>query len=75
MLTATIWLVRNRKPGWITAIPMVFMFGVSSWALSAILVSAVRSGEIIRLVASGFLLALAVALVAITVVKRGKAEA
>ena len=75
LLTATIWLVRNRKPGWITAIPMVFMFGVSSWALSAILVSAVRSGEIIRLVASGFLLALAVALVAITVVKRGKAEA
>ena len=75
LLTATIWLVRNRKPGWITAIPMVFMFGVSSWALTAILVSAVKSGEIIRLVASGFLLALAVALVAITVVKGRKAAA
>ena len=70
LLTATIWLVRNRKPGWITAIPMVFMFGVSSWALTAILVSAVKSGEMIRLFSSAFLLALAAALIVIAALHR-----
>ena len=73
LLTATIWLVRNRRPGWITAIPMVFMFGVSSWALSAILVSAVKSGEMIRLFSSAFLLLLAAALIVIACLKGRKA--
>ena len=72
LLTATIWLVKNRKPSWMTAVPMVFMLGVSSWALTSILISAIKSGEIIRMFASGFLLALAAALVAITVVKGRK---
>jgi len=72
LLTATLWLVRNRKPGWITAVPMVFMFGVSTWALGAILLAAVRSGDVIRLIASGFLLVLAAALVVLTVSKSRK---
>jgi len=75
LLTATIWLVRNRKPGWITAIPMVFMLGVSTWALSAILIAAVRAGDLIRLFASGFLLLLAAALVTIAIVRGRKAVA
>ena len=75
LLTATIWLVRNRKPGWITAIPMVFMFGVSSWALTAILISAVKSGEMIRLFSSAFLLALAAALIVIAALKGRRAAA
>jgi len=75
LLTATLWLLRNKKPGWITAVPMVFMFGVSTWALSAILLAAVRSGDVIRLVASGFLLALAAALVVLTVAKGRRATA
>ena len=56
------------------AIPMVFMFGVSSWALTAILVSAVKSGEMIRLFSSAFLLALAAALIVIAVLKGRKAQ-
>ena len=73
LLTATLWLLRNRKPSWITAIPMVFMFGVSSWALTSILIASIRSGEIIRLVASGFLLVLAAALIVVTIARGRKA--
>jgi len=69
LLTATLWLLRNKRPGWITAVPMVFMFGVSTWALGAILLAAVRSGDMIRLVASGFLLVLAAALIVLTISK------
>lgn len=69
LLTATLWLVRNRKPGWITAIPMAFMFGVSTWALSRIFITAVRQGEAIRFCSAGFLLLLAAALLVITAVK------
>ena len=73
LLTATLWLVRNKKPGWVTAVPMTLMFSVSTWALSKIFVAAFQKGEVIRLVSSGFLLALAVALVVVTVVKGRKA--
>ena len=73
LLTATLWLVRNKRPGWFTAIPMVFMFGVSTWGLSTILVNAIRNGEWIRLFASAFLLSLAAALVVITALKGRKA--
>lgn len=69
LLTATLWLAARRKPCWTTAIPMVFMMCVSSWALVSILVSAAQTGEIIRLVSSGFLLVLAASLIVITVLK------
>jgi len=75
LLTATIWLARNKRPGWVTAIPMVFMLGVSSWALVAILTAAWKQGEMIRLVSSGFLLALAGALLVITILKGRKSAA
>ena len=75
LLTATVWLVRNRKPCWITALPMTLMLGVSSWALGSILVSAVKSGEWIRIFASGFLLTLAAVLVITTVVRGRRADA
>ena len=52
---------------------MVFMFGVSSWALTSILIASIRSGEIIRLVASGFLLVLAAALIVVTIARGRKA--
>ena len=35
LLAATLWFIKNRKPCWMTAVPMVLMLGVSSWALSA----------------------------------------
>ena len=68
LLTATLWFFMNRKGrwSWITGVPMVFMFSVSSWALGAILVKSWKNGQVIQLVSSGFLLALAAVLVVIT---------
>ena len=68
LLTATMWFFINRKGrwSWITGVPMLFMFGVSSWALGAIFVKSAKGGQAIQMVSSGFLLALAVALVVIT---------
>ena len=67
LLTATLWFVRNRKPCWMTAIPMALMFGVSTWALGTILCTSFAAGEWIRVVSSGFLMALATVLVCVTV--------
>lgn len=72
-LTATLWLIRNKRPGWITAIPMVFMFGVSTWGLSSIFITAIRNGDFIRLFASTFLLLLALMLIVIATLKGKKA--
>ena len=69
LLTATLWFYRNRKPCWMTAVPMAFMFGVSSWALSSILMSSFSTGQWVRCGASVFLLALAVGIIAVTVRK------
>ena len=73
LLSATLWLVRNRKPCWMTAIPMTFMLGVSSWALGAIFLKSIETGDFIRLFASGFLLTLAVVLVVLAI-KRGRGD-
>ena len=70
LLTATLWFYRNRKPCWMTAVPMAFMFGVSSWALSSILLSSFSTGQWVRCCASAFLLALAVGIIAVTVRKK-----
>jgi carbon starvation protein len=72
LLTATLWFARNRKPCWMTAVPMAFMFGVSSWALSSILLSSFSTGQWVRCGASAFLLALAVGIIAVTVGKKCK---
>ena len=69
LLTATLWFAHNRKPCWLTAVPMVLMFGVSSWALASILVSAASAGQWVRLFASAFLLSLAAAMIVVTVRK------
>jgi len=74
LLTATLWFAHNRKPCWLTAVPMVLMFGVSSWALASILVSAASAGQWVRLFASAFLLALAVGIIAVTVRKSVKCK-
>jgi len=63
LLTATMWFVKNRKPSWMTAIPLVFMTGVSTWALWAIFRQALATGDTIRIIATGYLLVLAVVLV------------
>ncbi|MDQ7014243.1 MAG: carbon starvation CstA family protein [Planctomycetota bacterium] len=33
LLVVTVWLVRNRRPAWVTALPMVFMLGMTGWAI------------------------------------------
>ena len=69
LLTATMWFVKNHKPCWLTAIPMVFMMVVSAWALALIFRQSVASGDVIRIVATGFLLMLAVVLAALGISK------
>jgi len=68
-LAATMWLVKNRKPSWWTAIPMAFMMSVSSWALWTIFSQALATGDSIRIVATAYLLVLAVLLVAFGALK------
>ena len=69
LLSATLWFIKNRKPCWMTAVPMVLMLGVSSWALSAILVKACRGGTWTLAGASAFLIVVAVALICFAVNK------
>ncbi len=69
LLSATLWFIKNRKPCWMTAVPMVLMLGVSSWALSAILLKACRTGVWTLAAASAFLIAVAVALICFAVNK------
>ena len=64
-LTATMWFVRQRKPCLLTFVPMVFMMVVSSWALWMIFRFSFAAGDWIRITATGFLLVLAVVLVAL----------
>ncbi len=69
LLAATLWFAKNRRPCWITAIPMVFMMCVSSIALGMLFWKSF-SGETIDWVkgcATGFLLTLAVILVVFAV--------
>ena len=74
LLTATLWFYRNKKPCWMTAVPMTLMFVVSSWALASILVASASAGQWVRLFASAFLLALAVGIIVVTVRKSVKCK-
>jgi len=69
LLAATLWFARNGKPCRYTLIPMCFMLAVSSYALVSIFRAACGSGDWTRAGATGFLMAIAVALVAFTVSK------
>jgi len=69
LLAATLWFVKNRKPCWMTAIPMVFMMCVSSLALGMLLWKsfAGERTDWVKGGATGFLLVLAACLVAFAV--------
>lgn len=67
LLAATLWFAKNRKPCWMTALPMLFMLSVSSWALSAIFMKSVKTGDWMRIIATAFLLILAAVVVALGV--------
>lgn len=34
LLVLTVWLVRTRRPRWVTAAPMVFMLAMTGWAIA-----------------------------------------
>lgn len=70
LLAATLWLARNRKPRWMTFLPMLFMFVVSVWALWLILLNSISLGDVIRTLATGFLLLLAIVLVVLAVLRK-----
>ncbi|CAE7758133.1 cstA [Symbiodinium sp. CCMP2592] len=33
LLVVTVWLVKSKKPAWVSAVPMVFMLGITSYAI------------------------------------------
>jgi carbon starvation protein len=33
LLVVTVWLVKTKKPAWVSAVPMVFMLGITSYAI------------------------------------------
>lgn len=74
LLAATLWLAKNRKPGWMAFLPMFFMFAVSVWALWLLFMKSVSIGDVIRTGATGFLLGLAVVLVVLAVSRGRKAQ-
>lgn len=69
LLAATLWFARNRRPCWITAVPMVFMMCVSSIALGMLLWKSFAGDPVdwVKGCATGFLLTLAVVLVVFAV--------
>lgn len=71
LLSATLWFVKNRKPAWMTGVPMMLMMGVSSIALVTLLYKSFSGPQIdwVKGGATGFLLSLAVVLVIFAVRK------
>jgi len=43
LLVVTVWLVRDRRPAWVTAIPMVFMLAMTGWAIAELVVGFARA--------------------------------
>ena len=75
LLAATLWLAKNRKPRWMTVVPMLFMFVVSVWALWLIFRQSILIGDVVRGIATGFLLVLAVVLVVLAAFRRQRNSA
>lgn len=64
-LAATLWFMKNRRPVWMTAAPMIFMLAVSSIALGTLCWNSFTGETVdwVKGVATGFLLSLAAVLV------------
>lgn len=37
LLVVTVWLIRTKKPAWVTAVPMVFMLVMTGWAIVSLI--------------------------------------
>lgn len=44
LLVISVWLVRQRRAAWVTAVPMVFMLAMTGWAI-ALMIDQFRGGE------------------------------
>lgn len=71
-LAASVYLARNKKPCFVTLVPMVLMLSASTWALWMLFTSSLGEGNVIRAVATAFLLVLAVVLVVLSAYKAKK---
>lgn len=59
LLVVTVWLVRQRRPVWVTAVPMVFMLAMTGWAIASLIGQfASRDGSLHLLIIAGMMLAL-----------------
>ncbi|HRQ73941.1 MAG TPA: carbon starvation protein A [Phycisphaerales bacterium] len=44
LLVVTVWLVRQRRPVWVTGVPMVFMLAMTGWAIAELIVGFYAAG-------------------------------
>ncbi|MCL4742442.1 MAG: carbon starvation protein A [Phycisphaerales bacterium] len=76
LLVVTVWLVRQRRPVWVTAVPMVFMLAMTGWAIAELIgvFYAAGTAKLHLLVVSVLMLGLEVWIVieAVGVVGRGR---
>lgn len=72
LTTMTIWLLKNGKSCWMTAIPACFMMAVSSWALCLKVQTGFGSGNYLVGGTALFLLALGLVVVALAIKEGAK---
>ncbi len=59
LLVLTVWLVKSKKPAWVTAIPMLFMLTMTGWAITSMIQGFAGSeGKVHLLIISAIMLAL-----------------
>ncbi|MDX9754588.1 MAG: carbon starvation CstA family protein, partial [bacterium] len=63
LLTATVYLVANRKPSWVTGVPMVAMLGITLWALLLNLKSFISDKQTTLIMVGGIIFIIAIAIV------------
>lgn len=51
LLVVTVWLVRQERPIWVTAVPMVFMLAMTAWAIATLIGQFARSDGAVHLLA------------------------
>ncbi|MBN2326393.1 MAG: carbon starvation protein A, partial [Candidatus Omnitrophica bacterium] len=74
LLTATVYLVANKRPSWATTVPMVVMLIITFWALLLNLKSYIAKGEAPLIIVGSAILLIAIGLifeVILFFVKRG----
>ena len=60
LLVVTVWLVRSKRPAWVSGVPMVFMLGMTGYAVVLLIRGFVDGGNGLLLGVSGVMLVLQV---------------